>query len=243
MKLYPAIDILEGSAVRLLKGDYGQKTEYDPSPVNVAEGFARQGAQALHVVDLDGARAGNPVNLEVVAELASRIEIPVQFGGGLRTAESIERALSAGVARVVLGTAALNDRSLLEHSIEYFGADRIVVSVDYRAGAVAMEGWTESGGITPVDLLGQLDAIGVNRYLCTKIEVDGTMEGPDLDGLGDIARSTEGTVIASGGVGSLADLERLAAGTESNVEGVIVGRALYEGRFDITEAIGALAGP
>jgi len=242
VQLYPAIDILQGSAVRLLRGDYDHKTEYDPSPVNVAEAFVRGGARALHVVDLDGARSGRPVNLGILAELTSRIELPVQFGGGLRTAEAIEAALATGAARVVLGTAALADRSLLEWSLDRFGADRIVVSVDYRAGTVATEGWTATGGIRPDELIGELGVAGVEKFLCTKIEVDGTMEGPDVDGLNEIARSTGGSVIASGGVGSLADLEQLAANVEPNVNGVIVGRALYEGRFDVAEAIAALAG-
>lgn len=242
VKLYPAIDILDGSAVRLLKGDYGQKTEYDPSPVKVAEEFAREGANALHVVDLDGARTGHPVNLDIVAELVSTIELPVQLGGGLRSTDAIEGALAAGVARVVLGTAALNDRSLLEQTLERFGADRIVVSVDYRAGAVATQGWTETGRIRPEELVVELDGAGVERFLCTKIEVDGTMDGPDLEGLNEIASCTGGDVTASGGVGSLADLERLAAGAEPNVSGVIVGRALYEGRFGLAEAIATLAG-
>lgn len=242
MVLYPAIDILDGTVVRLLRGDYDQVTDYQRAPATVASEFARQGAAALHVVDLDGARAGRPINLDVVAELAKAVEIPVQLGGGLRSLEAVEMAVGAGVDRVVLGTSALTDRPLLESILEGLGPDRLVVSVDHRGDRVATEGWVETGELAPEDLVGALASLGVARFLCTKIEADGTMEGPDLDGLNRIAGSSSAKFIASGGVGSLGDLERLRAGAAPNVEAVIVGRALYEGRFTVTEAVEVLAG-
>lgn len=241
MVLYPAIDILDGTVVRLLRGDYDQVTDYERAPATAGAEFARQGAAALHVVDLDGARAGRPCNLDAVAELAKAVEIPVQLGGGLRSLEAIELAIRAGVDRVVLGTSALTGRSLLESVIERLGPDRLVVSVDYRDDRVATEGWVETGDLSPEDLVEDLAAIGVGRFLCTKIEADGTMEGPDLDGLNRIAAASRAKLIASGGVGSLEDLELLKEGAEPNVEGVIVGRALYEDRFTVTEAVGVLA--
>lgn len=241
MILYPAIDILGGTVVRLLRGDYDQVTDYERAPATVGTEFARQGAAALHVVDLDGARAGRPCNLAAVAELAESVEIPVQLGGGLRSLEAVELAIGAGVDRVVLGTSALTDRSLLESVLERFGPDRLVVSVDHRGDRVATEGWVETGQLSPEALVEGLVAIGVGRFLCTKIETDGTMEGPDLEALNRIAAATRAKLIASGGVGSLEDLELLKEGAEPNVEGVIVGRALYEDRFTVAEAVGVLA--
>lgn len=241
MILYPAIDILDGTVVRLLRGDYDQVTEYEQAPAAVGAEFARQGAAALHVVDLDGARAGRPSNLDSVTELAKAVEIPIQLGGGLRSLEAVELAIRAGVDRVVLGTSALTDRSLLEAILERIGADRLVVAVDHRGDRVATEGWVETGDLSPEAFVEDLASIGVGRFLCTKIEADGTMEGPDLDGLNRIASVSKASLIASGGIGSLEDLELLRDGTEPNVEGVIVGRALYEDRFTVTEAVGVLA--
>lgn len=239
MILYPAIDIRGGRAVRLLQGDYARETVYDADPVEAARRWAGEGAEFLHVVDLDGAKAGAPQNLDAVGRIAAAVSCPIQAGGGLRDAESVAAVLKAGAERIVIGTAALRDPSFLTTMIEAHG-DRVVVSVDARDGRVALAGWIEAGEASVVEAVAQLSAQGVTRFLCTAIEVDGTMEGPALDQLNLIATATDAQVIASGGVGELAHLEALAAATASNIEGAIVGRALYERKFTVAEAMAAL---
>jgi phosphoribosylformimino-5-aminoimidazole carboxamide ribotide isomerase len=237
--LYPAIDIRGGQAVRLTQGDYARETTYDADPVDAALRWAAEGAEILHVVDLDGAKAGAPRNLEAVRRIAAAVECPIQVGGGLRDAESVAAVLDAGAARVVIGTAALRDPEFLAETLERHG-ERVVVSVDARDGKVSLAGWTESSDVDVADAVGDLGKRGVARFLCTAIEVDGTMEGPALNELTRIAGATEAQVIASGGVGELTHLETLARVDAPNVEGAIVGRALYERRFTVAEAIAAL---
>ena len=239
MILYPAIDIRGGGAVRLLRGDYEQETAYDADPVDAATRWSDEGAEFLHVVDLDGARSGSPENLDAIERITAAASCPVQVGGGLRDGDSVAAALRAGVERVVIGTAALRDPGFLDEMLRRH-RDRVVVSVDARGGRVALAGWTEESELDIADAVAELTDRGAARFLCTTIEVDGTMEGPALDELGRVAAATDGEVIASGGVGSLSDLEALTAGAPVNVSGVIVGRALYEGRFTVSEAIAAL---
>jgi phosphoribosylformimino-5-aminoimidazole carboxamide ribotide isomerase len=237
--LYPAIDIRGGKAVRLLQGDYERETTYDADPVDAAKRWAGEGAEYLHVVDLDGAKAGEPRNLDAIARIAAAVECPIQVGGGLRDATLVDAVLDAGAERVVIGTAALKDPEFLAATLDAHG-DRAVVSVDARAGRVALEGWTEAGGEGVVEAVAALSEKGATRFLCTSIEVDGTMEGPDIDQLSKIAAATKAQVIASGGVGEISHLKSLASSTPENVEGAIVGRALYEQRFTVVEAIEAL---
>jgi len=238
--LYPAIDIRGGHAVRLFQGDYEQETAYDADPVDAAVRWAKDGAEFLHVVDLDGAKAGAPQNLEAVQRIAAAVECPIQVGGGLRDAESVAAVLDAGAERVVIGTAALRHPEFLGETLKKH-RERVVVSVDARDGKVALAGWTEVGGVEVVDAIAALSERGVARFLCTAIEVDGTMEGPALGELNRIATATEAQVIASGGVGELVHLKALAHEAPPNVEGAIVGRALYESKFTVAEAIAALA--
>jgi phosphoribosylformimino-5-aminoimidazole carboxamide ribotide isomerase len=233
--LYPAIDIRGGGAVRLMQGDYERETAYDADPVDAAMRWADEGARYLHVVDLDGAKAGEPRNLEAVRRIAAAVDCPIQVGGGLRNADSVAAVLDAGAERVAIGTAALRDPDFLDAMVATHG-ERVVVSVDARNGRVALAGWTEAGEEGAVEAVAELSSRGVARFLCTAIEVDGTMEGPALEELGRIAAATEAKVIASGGVGSLSDLEALAREAAPNVEGAIVGRALYERRFTVAEA-------
>ncbi len=239
MILYPAIDIRGGQAVRLLQGDYERETAYDADPVDAALRWAGEGAEILHVVDLDGAKAGTPQNLVAIRNIAAAVECPIQVGGGLRDLDSVAAVLAAGAERVVIGTAALRDPELLERALAEHG-DRVVVSVDARDGKVSLSGWTETSDVDVAEAVGALSERGVTRFLCTAIEVDGTMEGPALGELKRIASATQAHVIASGGVGELVHLRALVHEMPANVEGAIVGRALYERRFTVAEAIAAL---
>jgi phosphoribosylformimino-5-aminoimidazole carboxamide ribotide isomerase len=239
--LYPAIDIRGGRTVRLLRGDYERETAYDADPVDAAKRWANEGAEYLHVVDLDGAKAGEPKNLDAIQRIAAAVDCPIQVGGGLRDVEAVQAILNAGAERAVIGTAALRDPDFLDAMLAAHG-DRIVVSVDAREGRVALEGWTEAGRKGVVEAVAALSEKGMARFLCTSIEVDGTMEGPDINQLNEIAAATDAQVIASGGVGDLTHLESLASSTPANVEGAIVGRALYERRFTVAEAIETLRG-
>jgi phosphoribosylformimino-5-aminoimidazole carboxamide ribotide isomerase len=240
--LYPAIDIRGGKAVRLLQGDYDRETTYDTDPVEAAMRWVEEGAEFLHVVDLDGARAGEPQNLRPIEGIAA-LGCPIQVGGGLRDAAAVAALLAAGATRVVIGTAALRNPEFLEAMLAEHG-ERVVVSVDARGGSVSLAGWTESTAHDVAATVKRLGGLGVTRFLCTEIEVDGTMRGPALDELSRIAAATPARVIASGGVGALADLKALAAlgASTSNLEGAIVGRALYERTFSVAEAIAALSG-
>ncbi len=241
MILYPAIDIRGGQAVRLLQGDYARETVYDADPVDAARRWIDEGAEFLHVVDLDGAKAGEPRNLGAIEAIAA-LGCPIQVGGGLRGREAVAATLNCGVERVVVGTAALRDPEFLDAIVAEHG-ERVVASVDARGGKVSLSGWTEATEQDVAETVKALGARGVTRFLCTEIDVDGTMEGPAVGELRRIARGTSAQVIASGGVGALADLAALAElGAEApNVEGAIVGRALYERRFTVAEGIAALA--
>lgn len=239
MILYPAIDIRDGKAVRLVQGDYDQETAYDDDPVVAARRWVDGGARWLHVVDLDGARAGEPVNLEHVRRIVAAVNVPVQLGGGLRDSKNVEEAISSGAERVVLGTAAVRDPDMAAAIAATHGG-RVVASVDARSGKVAAEGWTESSDLGTAELIAALAERGITRFVYTPVEVDGLMEGPDLDSLREVAEAAEGEVIYSGGIGSLEDLRAVAGLGLDNVGGVIVGRALYEERFTVAEANAAL---
>lgn len=240
MILYPAIDILGGKAVRLLKGEYDQETQYFDDPAEAARQWADGGAEYIHVVDLDGAKTGRPVNLDRIERIASAVGCPIEVGGGIRDLESAGRILDAGAARVVVGTAAMRDREFLDALIGERGAEQVVVGIDARGGQVSLAGWTESSGVDVADAAAELTRRGVVRFLFTPIEVDGTMEGPNIAELIRVAAATDASVIASGGVGELAHLEDLARRAPANVEGVIVGKALFEGKFTVAEGIEAL---
>jgi phosphoribosylformimino-5-aminoimidazole carboxamide ribotide isomerase len=237
--LLPAIDIRDGKAVRLIQGDYEQETKYDDDPVVAARRWVDGGATWLHIVDLDGARAGEPVNLDQVRRIVAAVNVPVQLGGGLRDSRKVEEAISAGAERVVLGTAAVRDPEMAE-AIAAAHGDRVVASVDARSGKVAAEGWTVESELGTAEVIAELTRRGLRRFVYTPVEVDGLMEGPDLDSLREAAEATDGQVIYSGGIGSLDDLRAVAGLGVENVEGVIVGRALYEQRFTVAEARGVL---
>jgi phosphoribosylformimino-5-aminoimidazole carboxamide ribotide isomerase len=241
MILLPAIDILEGKAVRLTRGEFEAKTVYDADPLDAAKRWVDGGARALHVVDLDGARSGQPANLEHVARMTRALDVPIQLGGGLRTVAAVAGAIAAGVARVVLGTAAYRDVDFLDDVLSEHG-DRVVVSVDAREGKLAAAGWTEQTEIPVEPVIERLGGRGVRRFVFSSIERDGMMSGPDLEATSRVAQAVRGTFVYSGGIGSLADLRSLATLRQVNLTGVIVGKALYEGRFDVAEAQLALDG-
>jgi phosphoribosylformimino-5-aminoimidazole carboxamide ribotide isomerase len=239
MIVYPAIDILEGKAVRLARGDFAAKTVYDADPLDAARRWVQDGARVLHVVDLDGARSGAPVNLAHVERIAAAVEVPVQLGGGLRTLAAVRDALNAGAQRVVLGTAAYTDVDFLDDVVAEHG-DKAVVSVDVRDGHVASAGWTQQTELPADSVIDRLGRRGVRSFVYSNIERDGMLTGPDLDEVKQIADAVRGRFLYSGGIAALADLESLAALRQVNLAGVIIGKALYEGRFTVAEAQAAL---
>lgn len=241
MILLPAIDILDGKAVRLTRGEFDQSTEYDADPLEAARRWVNAGARSLHVVDLDGARRGAPVNIEHVRRITAEVSVPVRVGGGLRTIEAVRDAIEAGAARVVLGTAAYQDIDLLDEAIAEFG-DRVMVSIDARGGRLAGAGWTEQTDIPIESVIEHLNARGVRRFVYSSIDRDGTMEGPDLEGARRVADAVRGSYTYSGGVASLENLRALVELRQVNLSGVIVGKALYERQFTVGEGQAVLDG-
>jgi phosphoribosylformimino-5-aminoimidazole carboxamide ribotide isomerase len=240
MNILPAVDILDGKAVRLVGGEFEDQTVYDADPLDAAKRWVEQGARALHVVDLDGARSGAPANLEHVRRIAAAVDVPIQVGGGLRTSDAVRNAFDAGATRVVLGTAAYRDVDFIDEVLEQHG-NCVVVSVDARGGLLASSGWTEQTDIPVESVVATLGARGVRRFVYSSIDRDGRLSGPDLEGAQAIAQAVRGSFVYSGGVASLEDLRALAALRQVNMTGVIVGKALYEGRFSVGEADRALA--
>jgi phosphoribosylformimino-5-aminoimidazole carboxamide ribotide isomerase len=246
-ELYPAIDLRAGRAVRLLRGDYAAETVYSDDPLSVARSFEAAGARWIHVVDLDAARSGEAGNLEYVAAIARSVGCEVETGGGVRSVEAAERLIDAGVARVVVGTAAVEHPELVaELAARYPG--RVAVGLDARGRQVAVKGWTETTGADLVDLARRFEGQGVAALIVTEIGRDGTMTGPDIDQLAAVLGATGIDVIASGGVGTLDDIRALAGlraggpnGGGRSLAGIIVGRAIYEGRFTVEEALQCLA--
>ena len=240
MDLYPAIDLLDGRAVRLYQGDYARETVYNDDPVAQAKAFAAAGAQWIHVVDLDAARTGAPRNRDVIAAICDAVDVPIQTGGGVRSEAAADALFDLGVTRVVLGTAALEDPELVR-----LLASRhpVAVGLDARGREVAVRGWEEGSGQDLLDVARGFADAGVEALIVTEIGRDGTLEGPDLDGLGEVLEATELPVIASGGVGSLADIVALNAlrSAGRRLSGAIVGRALYEGEFTLSDALASVS--
>jgi phosphoribosylformimino-5-aminoimidazole carboxamide ribotide isomerase len=246
VRLYPAIDILGGNAVRLVKGDFDAKKVYDEDPLSAARGWVAAGAEYLHVVDLDGAKQGTPVNLEQLRRIAADVGVPVQYGGGLRNATAVAGALDAGAARVILGTVAFTDPHVLGEALDAHGPERILVGVDVRGGNVATHGWLESTETPVQDAFAGLCARGVRHFVFTNIDHDGMLDGANREEVVSVATAVgDGSLIFSGGIGTREDLLALASlRSELDLEaldGVIVGTALYEGRFTVAEAKDALS--
>lgn len=239
--LFPAIDLRGGHCVRLMQGDYGRETVYGDDPVAQALAFQEAGAAWLHIVDLDAARTGEPVNRPVVAEVAAALDIPVQTGGGVRTVDDARALFDAGVVRVVMGTAAVESPDLVA-AVAAIG--RVAVGLDLRGDEVAVRGWTAGSGLGLQDALERFSGLGTDAFVITRIERDGTLEGPDLEGLGDALAATGIDVVASGGVGRPGDLTDLAdlEVDGRRLAGIIIGRALYEGTVDLAAAVEAMGG-
>ena len=239
MEVIPAIDILEGKCVRLYRGDYQQKQVFDENPVAVAKQWVDQGATRLHVVDLDGAKKGQPANLQAIASIVQAVSVPVQVGGGLREYASVANLLSLGVRQAILGTVAVEKPQVVEQLCQEFPG-QIIVGIDARNGKVATRGWVETSEVLATSLARQMVQLGTAAIIYTDIHRDGTLNGPNLEALRELAEAINLPIIASGGVSSVTDLLSLLALEQLGVNGVIVGRALYTGDVILKEALQAV---
>lgn len=237
--IYPAIDLRGGKCVRLVQGDYERETVYGDNPVEVAKSWEAQGGKYIHLVDLDGAKAGCPVNHELIGEIARAVSVPVQIGGGLRTLEDVEKLLNLGVSRVIIGTAAIEDRDFTKKVLDRYG-DQVAIGIDARDGFVATRGWLETSEVKAEVLAKELAANGAKTFIFTDISRDGMMQGPNVEAIVALAEATGRTVIASGGVTVQEDLVKLASHARNGVGGAIVGKALYTGRIDLAAALRAI---
>lgn len=236
MIIFPAIDIRGGKCVRLTKGDFSQETVFSDRPQEMAKKWAEQGAKYLHVVDLDGALAGKPANLEAIKEIIAAVSIPIELGGGIRTMENIEMLLALGVERVILGSVAVKNPELVKAACAKFG-ERIVVGIDAKDGIVAVEGWGVSGDVKAEKLAQQMAAVGVKHIIYTDISRDGTLSGVNVEATAILAKESGIKVIASGGVSSIEDIIKVKKAEAFGIEGVIVGKAIYTGSLDLGQAL------
>ena len=237
MQLYPAIDIRQGRCVRLLQGRKDRETVYTQSPEEIASKWKSQGATFLHVVDLDGAFSGAGGNGPSVVAMLERVDIPIQLGGGIRTHEAVEKWLALGVRRVILGTAAVENPEMVRRAVDRWGPECIVVGIDAKEGRVAVNGWTSGASCSSLELAGAMKEAGIRRIVYTDIDRDGTMNGLDTGATARLARESGLRVIASGGVAAMDDLERASDFVDDGLEGVVIGKSLYEGTIDLSEAV------
>lgn len=236
MKIIPAIDIRGGNCVRLFQGDYARETVYGTDPAAQAKAWQDAGAEIIHLVDLDGAKAGHPVNLEAIEAICKNVTVPCELGGGIRTVEDAGKVLDLGISRVILGTVACDDPKLAETFISQFGTEKIVVGIDAKDGKVATRGWIETSTTDAFELARKLYLFGVSRIIYTDIATDGALCGPNLKSVANLCNLIpECNVIASGGVSSAKDIADLNALGKSNLEGAIVGKALYDGRVTFAD--------
>ena len=242
MIIYPAIDLRQGKAVRLRQGDPNQATVYDANPVKAAERWVEQGAEWLHVVNLDGAFGVASPNFKVLQRIADAVDVPIQFGGGLRSLEAVEDAFDTGIARAVLGTAAINNPDLLKLVLAKYGPESVAVGLDARDGKVATHGWQKVSDVTALDLARRVAKLGALMAVYTDISRDGMLQGVDAEGTAALAEGSGLSVIASGGVASLDDIRRLLALADRGIEGVIIGQALYTGAIALPDALALVTG-
>lgn len=236
MEIIPAIDLRGGKCVRLYQGDYSQETIFSDDPVSMALRWEKAGASRLHLVDLDGAAAGKLCNAGVIGEIASRVHVPVQIGGGIRFIETIHHLQELGIARMILGTVALEEPDLVQEACDKFG-EKIIVSIDAKDGYVRGRGWKEEGSLRIEEVISQMESRGVKRFIYTDISRDGTLTEPNYDGIRNFMQTTQIPLIAAGGIASIDHLKKLA---EIGVEGAITGRAIYAGNIDLKEALEAV---
>ena len=233
MKIFPAIDIYEGKAVRLLKGDYNNMTVYDNDPVNIVKKFMQSGAKYLHLVDLEGAKSGDTPNMETVKRIIDNCDCFVELGGGIRSIQTVEKYLSIGVDRVILGTAAVTDEAFLTECIQKYG-DKIAVGIDIKDGYVAIKGWIEKSAYTGDEFFAKMEKLGVKYVICTDVSKDGAMKGIDHNMYDALNKKYNISITASGGVTSIDDIKNLA---KCNLYGAIIGKAYYTGAIDISDAV------
>jgi phosphoribosylformimino-5-aminoimidazole carboxamide ribotide isomerase len=240
MQVIPAIDLMKGKVVRLTKGDPEKATFYDSmgTPVEIAKKWQDEGAKRLHIIDLDAA-FGKPDNLEVITEIAKTTELPIQVGGGIRSVEIAQRLLNAGIQYVILGSLAFSDPYAIVQLQKEFSPERVIVALDHREGTIMVEGWTSSTSVSLRDALAEYASLGAKSFLITSITKDGTLKGPDLGVLEEACQYSHGGVIAAGGIGTIEDLQAIK---KVGADAAVVGKALYEGKFTLKEAIAAVQG-
>lgn len=236
MRIYPAIDIKDGQCVRLFKGQFSDVTVYGNSPAEMAKKWEAQGGEYIHVVDLDGALKGHGVNAEKIKEICRSVNVPVQTGGGIRTMEDIEAKLACGIDRVIIGTKAVADSEFVKRAVDKYGR-KIVIGIDAKDGMAAVEGWEKTSNFTAIEFAEKMVSIGVGTIIYTDIATDGTLAGPNVSAMAEMAGAVNADIIASGGVGSLEHIKSLVP---AGVDGVIVGKALYTDKVNLTEAIRAV---
>ena len=233
MRLYPAIDMIDGKCVRLVQGDYRKKTTFSEDPLAVALRWQEEGGDLIHLVELDGAKSGDMPNFDIVCRIASELQIPIEIGGGIRDMHAVEKYLEHGVERVILGTAAIKNPDFVKETVKEYGK-RIVVGIDAKDGMVAISGWEEVSKVSALSLAKQMEQLGVATLIYTDIATDGMLKGPNFTAMQEMAEYVALDVVASGGVSSVKDLERLS---KTGVEGAIIGKALYTGHIKLPEAV------
>lgn len=235
MTIYPAIDIIDGACVRLVRGDYSQKTKFADDPCEVAKKWEASKGEFIHIVDLDGARNGETPNLELIKKIASEVNVPIEVGGGIRSMEVVDKYLQGGVERVIIGTSALKDPDFVKEAVVKYG-DRIAVGIDAKDGMAAVCGWEEVSRTSAISLAKEMEKIGVKHIIYTDIATDGMLKGPNLEAMEEMVKAVSVNIIASGGVSSVEDVEKLK---ETGVAGAIIGKALYTDKVDLAEAVAA----
>ncbi|SES27514.1 1-(5-phosphoribosyl)-5-[(5-phosphoribosylamino)methylideneamino]imidazole-4-carboxamide isomerase [Salisediminibacterium halotolerans] len=241
--IYPAVDIRDGKCVRLIQGDYDRETIYGDSPYDMAARFAAKGAKWIHIVDLDGAKAGKPVNVTPIVEAARNLEAKIEVGGGIRTEQDVHTYMEAGVDRVILGSSAISDPVFVKNMLAEYGGDRVAIGIDARDGYVATHGWLETSEVKAEELAKELASVGAETFIMTDISRDGMMEGANVGAIAWLAKVTGKKVIASGGVSSMDDLRQLRQRCGEGIVGAIVGKAIYTNKIDVAEAVQEVDGP